>query len=92
MSFQESAGLDCQVIVEYISDHMRFSSQFDRTGSNLAVNRSMNDDGISNDLAFDVGRLTDKQCLGTNITLNCAIYLDLTVTTQISNDPKVFAN
>ena len=59
MPFQERACLDCKVIVENIADHMCFSRKFDRTGSNLAVNRTVNDDGVRYDLALNVCRLTD---------------------------------
>ena len=92
MPFQERARLDGQVIVENIADHMRRARKFYRTRFDLAVDRTVNDDGICCNLAFYMSRFTDQQYSAPNIALDRAIYLDFTVTTQIADDPKVFAN
>ena len=54
MPFQESARLDRQVTVENIANHMRRARKFYRTGFDLAVDRTVNNNSICYNLTFDM--------------------------------------
>ena len=60
MALKESTSFNGKVLMHDIANNMRGFRQFDRTCLDLAVNCTLNYNGIGNHLALYVGALTNQ--------------------------------
>ncbi len=79
MTFQEGAGLDGQVLVQDIADHMRRACQRDRARLDLAIERAVYDHRLSDDFSLDVGAFADQKSFAPDIALNGTVNLNFAI-------------